>query len=79
MREVTRQLMQRAITGTVSACKDVARSLMVTGTSDVAVLGLAWSIAQGAATEMRELLERSVDGRALIDYAQLKAAGKKPS
>lgn len=79
MREASKLLLEHAIKTMTISCKKVAREILATGSGELAVLGLAWSIAQGAATAMREELLKTPEGRALIEQSLRTAAGKRPS
>lgn len=79
MRPETRKALDTAVKATIDQCMKLARSMMVAGISDAGVTGLAWSIAQGAATSLREKLETTMEGRAILEYSARESAGKKPS
>lgn len=79
MRDETRQLLNKAIEGTIESCKQLARVMLVSSATETTITGLAWSIAQGAALVLREQLEQTPEGRELIADGQRKAAGKLPS
>jgi hypothetical protein len=79
MREHVRKAIDTAIAEAVKACKRAARYLAQPGLSDAAILGIAFSIADGAAEIMRTELTATEDGKELIARGKRKAAGKLPS